>query len=159
MDRAIRSEGKVVLRKTGPWKWRMRSRAERTWTSRGTDYRGSCERSKDTLVCRRKFKAASKNICNSSCGEVEHWRNDLLLSTRGRRRGLKRHRVSSIKEEHAKGNCCCSGGDAEDQRRHHSKKRSACFFCKTKSPKMKWQKRKWKRNFMVCRQLRRIAGS
>ena len=66
MDRVIRSEGKVVLRRTGAWKWRMRSRAERSWTCRGKDNRGSCERSKDSPMCRQKFKAASKRICDSS---------------------------------------------------------------------------------------------
>ena len=32
MGQVTRSERKVVLRKTGAWKWRMRPRAEKSWT-------------------------------------------------------------------------------------------------------------------------------
>ena len=68
MDRVMRSEGKVVLKKTGAWKWRMRSRAERSWTSRGKGCRGSCGRSKDSPMCRRTFKAASKKNVSAVAG-------------------------------------------------------------------------------------------
>ena len=88
----IKSEGKVVLKKTGAWKWRMRSRAERSLTSRGKDCRDRC-------VAGSLFKAASENL-QQQLQEVGQRRNYLLLVHQ--RVQMRSRKIQSIQDKKKK---------------------------------------------------------
>ena len=56
----------VAWKKSGEWTLRMRSRAERSWMSKGKSCRKTCGTLKNSRVCRKRFRNALR-ICSNSC--------------------------------------------------------------------------------------------
>ena len=101
----------------------------------------------------KEIQSSLKGILQQQLQEVEQRRNDLLPEhQRAQKKSQKIQSIQDKKDEHAKGDRVWWGGNAEDQGKTSLRKRSASVCCRTRSIRIEWQKRKWKRNFEDCRQ-------
>ena len=95
MDQVTRSERKALLRKTGEWKWRTRSRAERSWTSRATEATAG---GRKIHHAPQEIQCSLKENLQQQLQDVVQRRNDLLPEHQ-RAEEVSEDAVSRTKEE------------------------------------------------------------
>ena len=84
---------KVAWTKSGEWTLSMRSRAERSWMSKGKSCRKICGTLKNSRVCRKRFRKAPKMTCSSSC---RRWRKGGMTSCQSIKKCRQDHIIYKV---------------------------------------------------------------
>ena len=76
---------------------RMRSRADRSWMSKGKKRRKSCETLKNSRVCRKEVQDSLKNDPQQQLHKVDQRRHDLMPEHQRAQKGS--HKIQSIQDK------------------------------------------------------------